>query len=58
MSILLGWWLVPALITAAWFLWVTLRKTDSGIGAGIDGLLFFAGLVPVLIAWLIWALLN
>lgn len=63
----LGWWLLPAAVTVAAFVWRWwLHKGEprtyggySGIGDGIGRLLsLFAALTAALFAWLIWALLR
>lgn len=67
MSIVIGWWAIPAIITiglyaAAFSLTPAPRSTGSfmpDIGAGILGLVFFgAATITSLVAWLIWALLR
>lgn len=62
-TVMLGWWLLPAFITATSFTWAWLagdHSSSSGyghIGKGLGNALIFAvALVASLIAWLIWAI--
>lgn len=63
MSIVVGWWIVPAAITVAALLWAAwMREPYSDGGSyGFSGLVnllwYLIALVPSLAAWLIWSLL-
>lgn len=59
MTITIGWWILPLLVTVAsfsWAAWVGSNSSGdydfSGAYAGI------ASLIPTLAAWLIWSLLT
>ncbi|RJT42001.1 hypothetical protein D3227_04800 [Mesorhizobium waimense] len=63
-TIQLGWWLVPALITAAAFGWSTWQQDRSPaydygkIGQGIgNAVMHGIALIVTLAAWMIWALI-
>lgn len=60
-----GWWLVPALLTLAAFIWyrVQVRSLPPssggyGMGAVTELVIALMAACPVLVAWLIWALLR
>lgn len=63
MTIHVGWWVVPLVITLAAFGWCAfINYRDSGGGyldavANVFNMLIFA-VVPSLVAWLVWALLK
>lgn len=54
MTITLGWWALPALITLAYGLWMLWPCEGSQYEAELDTR---NGLIAVLASWLIWALL-
>lgn len=62
-TITLGWWLLPALITLVSLIWCLVVNARDSSGGFLDGmanlfnLLVFC-VVPSLIAWLAWALLR
>lgn len=67
MTITLGWWIAPLVMTVLVFAWRAYMHKDDGpsfggysaIGAGIGAALtLLAAVVVSLIAWLIWALLT
>jgi hypothetical protein len=59
MTISLGWWLIPTVITII-LLAVTLYPSrQTGFGDAIIGAFeFLAALIVILISWLIWSLLT
>lgn len=66
MTIVIGWWAVPLLITlgslgTVWF-WDRAQPPSHGYGAAgagvISALAFGAALILSLVAWLIWALVR
>lgn len=58
-TITFGWWIVPALITAASFAWAFWPDNSTGFGAAVAGLIqSLIALVLSLAAWLIWSLLT
>lgn len=66
LSVTLGWWLAPSLVTAASFAaawWKCVRAPDSGggyfpMGAMMAVFLFPLAAIASLVAWLIWALVT
>lgn len=59
----LGWWIIPAIVTSVYAMWVAFRHRSDGRGDYNFAPLFEAGvdvimLVPVLVVWLVWALLR
>ncbi len=66
MTIELGWWLAPALVTLATFIAANHMCSDSSGGGGfmdmssffdmVTYMIFFV--IPSLVAWLIWALIK
>ncbi len=61
MTIELGWWLAPLVITLAAFGWATFMSRPSSspsYGDAVVGMFFFgAASIVSLIAWLVWAVL-
>ena len=62
MTIELGWWALPAAITAVWVIYGTMPSRAptgfSSLGSDlIEGLHLMIGLIIVLASWLVWALL-
>lgn len=68
LSLTIGWWIVPVLVTLVSYLVVVLTtrpQTSSydwyGFGTLFDGIIILLGLLAAtivsLVAWLIWALL-
>ncbi|MQY48206.1 hypothetical protein GAO09_19410 [Rhizobiales bacterium RZME27] len=60
-TISLGWWMVPTAIMIVAFSLAAYADRDNspgpyGAGAFISLIIYGAGLVATLIAWLIWAL--
>lgn len=61
MTITIGYWGIPALLTVAAFLWAhaVTPTPSSGYGADLTGLVTFgAALIFSLLAWLVWAVLT
>ena len=61
MTITIGWWALPFVLTCAAFLdaYMAEDKNQRGMMAGLDGIIFGAlALIVSLIAWLIWAVLT
>lgn len=63
-TITFGWWLVPAAITAAAYVWASMKEDrrpvhDYGrIGqSAANAIIHGVALVVSLIAWLVWAVL-
>lgn len=61
-TVQLGWWLIPAAITAAslgWAYWAMSpdRGGDYNFTGLFNAMLWLISLVPALTAWLIWALM-
>lgn len=55
MTVVLGWWLLPAAITLIWLMFAVIESSGpSGGFLDMTGLLSIIGLVPVLAAWLIY----
>ncbi len=60
MTLTLGWWLIPAIITI--FCVYKIYRTNgitgsssmSGVGSAIEGLIMVAWFVPALLAWVIY----
>lgn len=62
MTIHIGWWIIPLLITVSAFIAAIIPVGNeggySGIGSGMVGCFFLAlAAVVSLVAWLVWALL-
>lgn len=55
MTIILGWWIIPAAITLMWLIYFIIEMNEPA-GAFIDlrGLGSVVGLIPVLLSWLIY----
>lgn len=66
LTIEISWWIIPALVTLAAFIWAySASNGDSGGGSYSNAgqglmmvLCFMAAAVPSLTAWLVWALLS
>jgi hypothetical protein len=61
MTIVIGWWVLPAAITFALFLWALLTppKHSGDYGFDLMPLVRMAGaIIGTLVAWLIWSLLR
>lgn len=61
MSITIGYWVIPALLTIAAFIWaeVITPRRMSGYFPDLTGLFTYgAALVASLVFWLIWAVLT
>mgnify|MGYP006981847659 CR=1 FL=1 len=58
MSVTIGWWAIPTLITIASFVWAFWPQRTTGFGADIVGAFqFLASIIVSLAAWLVWSLL-
>lgn len=58
MTITIGWWLVPLIITLIAFGWCFARDSGGGY-ANIGGFMdFVAALIVSLVAWLAWSLFR
>ena len=57
MSIILGWWILPLLVTIGSFGWAFNFTSQGDYDPG-PTLAFFFAFIPTLAAWLVWALLN
>lgn len=60
-NIVIGWWLVPWVITAATFVWAwnISRKSPSHYGQDITGIFVYgAATIASLVVWLVWAVLT
>lgn len=60
MTISFGWWLLPAAVTVASYLWawLTTRGSRPSFGDAVVALIYYgAATIASLIAWLIWAVL-
>lgn len=59
MTVIIGWWIIPLIVTLVAFGWVVMRSTSGGgyadIGAFMD---LTVALIVTLISWLVWALLR
>ena len=56
MTLVIGWWLVPVLVTLAWFVKYKFFKKESctswyDVGAGFETLVL---LIPVLATWVVY----
>lgn len=60
MTLDIGWWAIPTIITALSFGWVfATGANDTSIGGAVaSGIMFLLACVVSLIAWLIWAVLT
>jgi hypothetical protein len=59
LTITIGWWIVPAIITLAPVIYMMLPTRYSYYGADFAGAIIWMALVILsLIAWLIWALAS
>lgn len=60
-TVSLGWWIAPTIVTIAAFLVAFQHFEDSnsayGMGAMLDAMLLMGAAIVSLIAWLIWAVL-
>jgi len=65
MTITIGWWLLPLLVTVASFAWaIPMRKHERPTGGMFDGLGYVLGAIRTLVAlvvslaaWLFWSLI-
>lgn len=58
MTITVGWWAVPALITMGTFVYALWPVRPTGYGADIVGAVsLMAAVIVSLVAWLSWSLL-
>lgn len=61
MTVSFGWWLLPAAVTIASYLWAWLSNRGSRPSFGDDVIaliLYGAATIASLVAWLIWAVLT
>lgn len=60
MTIYIGWWALPLVLSLVAFFAAWLSDTDSGgYLSGLDSLIFyFFALIFSLVVWLIWALFT
>lgn len=60
MTITLGWWMLPTALSLALMIYTVLpSKSTYAHGAdAIEAIVLLTGMVVVLAAWLIWALLK
>lgn len=57
MTVHIGWWAIPALITLATLVWGLWPDRSVGYGTAIVGAFqLMVGIIVSLTAWLIWAL--
>jgi hypothetical protein len=58
MSITIGWWAIPALLTIASYIWTdhsNKKSSTGGWGDAVGGLFAFGGwLIFVLVVWLVY----
>lgn len=61
MTITIGWWALPLLVTIALFAWAFIIPAQKGGGYGVDLMPLLrlgAAAILSLSSWLIWALLS
>lgn len=60
MTIIIGWWAIPAIITVFSFGWVfATAANDTSLGGAIaSGIMLLIACIVSLTAWLIWAVLT
>lgn len=60
MTIIIGWWAIPAIITVFSFGWVfATGANDTSLGGAIaSSIMLLIACIISLIAWLIWAVLT
>lgn len=60
MTIIIGWWAIPVIITALSFGWVfATGANDLSLGGAItSAVMLLIACIVSLIAWLIWAVLT
>lgn len=60
-TITIGWWIIPLLLTAVAIVWAFVAGSDNG-GGFMSGIGVFFTLVPALIislvAWIVYAILK
>ena len=61
MTIIIGWWALPTIVTIASYLavWFTIRCSQPSYGDDIIALLSYGvATIASLVVWLIWAVLT
>lgn len=59
MTITIGWWAIPTLITMGAFVYGVMPVRPGGYGADIAAAIsMLAAMIITLAAWLIWALVS
>lgn len=57
MSITIGWWAIPALITLAALIWAFWPQDRHSFGSAVVGAIqLMAACIVSLISWLVWSL--
>lgn len=57
MTVTIGWWAIPTIITLGSIVWAFWPQRTHGFGADIVGMIQFMGSVILSLAsWLIWSL--
>lgn len=58
MTITIGWWAIPAIITIATIIFAFWPQRPTGYGGDIAGAFqMMASIIVSLVAWLVWSLL-
>lgn len=57
MSINIGWWAIPTIITLGSLIWVCWPQRQQGLGGDVVGAIFLLiAIIVSLLSWLFWAL--